>query len=272
MSLEGCTKLTELSVKFSQALGAATSGSGAPDLQATAKAYEEFADEVPEEIRDAFRTIAAAFGTYADVLGDIDMSSGKTPDAKTLQKLAEAAKSLDNTKLTAASAEIEAWAKKNCTRAGSDSRTSWHRLAASAVGSRLAAPRERERLLGLVNPLDGSGGACAGGSPLSCVRGIDVGNLGCSDVFQAGEPGVELGLNGGGRADVAKVAEHLLSEVFKVERVGCGALRLCPLTDHICPLVELCFRQTVVRARAAAAGGKSGQSDDSGDPRQGHGL
>jgi hypothetical protein len=118
VSLEGCTQLTELSVKFSQALGAATTGSGAPDLQATAKAYEDFADEVPEEIRDAFRTIAAAFGTYADVLGDIDMSSGKTPDAKTLQKLAEAAQKLDNTKLTAASAEIEAWAKKNCSTGG----------------------------------------------------------------------------------------------------------------------------------------------------------
>jgi hypothetical protein len=115
VSLEGCTKLAELSVKFSQALGAATTGSGAPDLDATAKAYEDFADEVPEEIRDAFRTIAAAFGTYADVLGDVDLSSGKTPDPETLQKLAEAAQSLDNTELTAASAEIEAWAKENCT-------------------------------------------------------------------------------------------------------------------------------------------------------------
>ena len=118
VSIEGCTKLTDLSVKFSQALAEASSGSGAPDLQATAKAYEDFADEVPEEIRDAFRTIAAAFGTYADVLGDLDLSSGKTPDAKTMQKLAEAAQKLDNTELTAASAEIEAWAKKNCNTGG----------------------------------------------------------------------------------------------------------------------------------------------------------
>ena len=118
VSIEGCTKLTDLSVKFSQALAEASTGSGAPDLQATAKAYEDFADEVPEEIRDAFRTIAAAFGTYADVLGDLDLSSGKTPDAKTMQKLAEAAQKLDNTELTAASAEIEAWAKKNCNTGG----------------------------------------------------------------------------------------------------------------------------------------------------------
>jgi len=115
VSIEGCTELTDLSLKFSQALAEASTGSGGPDLQATAKAYEDFADEVPEEIRDAFRTIAAAFGTYADALGDLDLSSGKTPDPETMQKLAEAAQKLDNTKLTAASAEIEAWAKENCT-------------------------------------------------------------------------------------------------------------------------------------------------------------
>jgi hypothetical protein len=118
VSLEGCTKLTELSVKFSQALGAASGGSGAPDLQATAKAYEEFANQVPEEIRDAFKTVAAAFATYADVLKDVDLSSGATPDPDTLAKLADAAKALDNTKLTAATTEIEAWAKKNCSAGG----------------------------------------------------------------------------------------------------------------------------------------------------------
>ena len=115
VSLEGCTQLTELSVKFSQALGAATTGSGGPDLEATAKAYEEFADEVPEEIRDAFKTVAAAFATYAEVLGDLDLSSGGTADPENLQKLAEAAGKLDDAKLTAASAEIEAWARSNCT-------------------------------------------------------------------------------------------------------------------------------------------------------------
>jgi hypothetical protein len=118
VSIEGCTELTELSVKFSQALAEASTGAGAPDLQATAKAYEDLADEVPEEIRDAFRTIAAAFGTYADVLGDLDLKSGEAPDPETMQKLAEAAQKLDNTELTAASAEIEAWAKENCSTGG----------------------------------------------------------------------------------------------------------------------------------------------------------
>jgi hypothetical protein len=69
---------------------------------------------VPEEIRPAFRTLAAAFSSYAEAFKGIDLSSGKTPDPATLAKLATAAKSLDNQKLTAATAEIEAWGKKNC--------------------------------------------------------------------------------------------------------------------------------------------------------------
>ena len=113
-SLADCTELTELSTKFTQALGAATSGSGAPDLEETAKAYEEFADDVPEEVRDAFQTVAAAFTTYAEVLKDVDLGSGETPDPETLAKLAEAATALNDTELTAASAEIAAWATKNC--------------------------------------------------------------------------------------------------------------------------------------------------------------
>ena len=122
-SLADCTELADLSVKFTQALGAATSGSGAPDLEETAKVYEEFADEVPEEIRDAFKTVAAAFSTYADALKDVDLTPGETPDADTLAKISAAVNELNDTELTAASAEIAAWATKNCTRAGSATRT-----------------------------------------------------------------------------------------------------------------------------------------------------
>jgi hypothetical protein len=70
---------------------------------------------VPDEIRDAYRTVAAAFVDYADVLKDVDLSSGSTPDADTQAKIVEAMKAFDNTELTAATTEIEAWVKKNCT-------------------------------------------------------------------------------------------------------------------------------------------------------------
>jgi hypothetical protein len=117
-SIAGCTELTDLSVKFSQAMATAASGSGTPDMETTAKAYQEFADQVPEEIRDAFKTVAAAFASYADVLKDLDLSSGATPDPDTMAKFAEAMKKLDNAELTAATAEIEAWATKNCNTGG----------------------------------------------------------------------------------------------------------------------------------------------------------
>ena len=117
-SLEGCTELADLSAKFTEALGAASSGSGMPDLEKTAKVYEDFADQVPEEIRDAFKTFAAAFATYADALKDVDLKPGQTPDPATLAKFAAAAKSFDNAKLTAATTEIEAWVTKNCTTGG----------------------------------------------------------------------------------------------------------------------------------------------------------
>lgn len=109
-----CRKVVELSATFSQALGAAAAD-GKTDFEETAKAFDSFASQVPEEIRSAFRTLAVAFGTYADVLKGLDLSAGATPDPETLAKLADAAKRLDNEKLSKASAEIEAWAKTNCT-------------------------------------------------------------------------------------------------------------------------------------------------------------
>jgi hypothetical protein len=113
-SFAGCPKLAELSTKYAQILGAATSGNGKTDIEAVAKAYKSLAEEVPEEIRGSFRTLADAFTVYAEAFKGIDLSSGKTPDAATIAKIASATKALDNKKLSAATAQIEAWAQKNC--------------------------------------------------------------------------------------------------------------------------------------------------------------
>jgi hypothetical protein len=113
-SVSGCTNLAALSSKFAQALAASSNSAGNTDLEATAKAYKAFAEQVPEEIRGAFRTVADAFARYAEVFKGLDLQSGKTPDAATLAKLAGAAKSLNNAKLATANAQITAWAQKNC--------------------------------------------------------------------------------------------------------------------------------------------------------------
>ena len=115
VSFEGCPELTDLSAEVSKAFQTATSGTGEADLDAIVDAYDKFSDEAPEEIRDAFKTLAGAFEQYAEVLGDIDLSSGETPTADDVAKMAEAAKSFSDAKLTAATAEIEAWVQKNCT-------------------------------------------------------------------------------------------------------------------------------------------------------------
>ena len=50
----GCQKVADLSVQFGKALSAA-GASGSTDLEKTAKAYESFAQQVPEEIRECLR-------------------------------------------------------------------------------------------------------------------------------------------------------------------------------------------------------------------------
>jgi hypothetical protein len=115
----GCQKVADLSVQFGKALSAAgASGNGQTDMNKTAEAYKAFAAQVPEEIRPAFMTLADAFGQYAKALQGIDLSSGKTPDAATIAKLAKAAQSLNSKDLSAADAKITTWVAKNCKTGG----------------------------------------------------------------------------------------------------------------------------------------------------------
>ena len=116
---EGCQKVADLSVQFGKALGAAgATGNGQTDMNKTAEAYKEFAKQVPDEIRGSFMTLADAFGQYAKALQGVDLSSGKTPDAATIAKLAKAAQALDNESLSAANTKITAWVNKNCKAGG----------------------------------------------------------------------------------------------------------------------------------------------------------
>jgi hypothetical protein len=114
----GCQKVADLSVQLGKALSAAGANGSSTDLDKTAKAYEEFAKQVPEEIRGSFTTLAEAFGQYAKALQGVDLSSGQTPSAATIAKLAKAAQALDNEALTAANTKIEAWVTKNCKAGG----------------------------------------------------------------------------------------------------------------------------------------------------------
>jgi hypothetical protein len=108
-----CAELATLGQKYGEAVAAAGSGGNA-DLQETAKAFAEFAKQVPDELKDDFEALAGVVDVYAEVLADIDVAAGETPSPDQLAKLAQAAQSLNTEDLTRATANIEAWVQENC--------------------------------------------------------------------------------------------------------------------------------------------------------------
>jgi hypothetical protein len=109
--------LAALSQKFSKAIASANP-SGAGDVKAqitaTAKAFEQFADEAPDAVKNDFKVFAAAFVSYGDALGGVDLNSGHTPSAADIAKLQAAATKLNSADLRKATTHLTAWAQKNC--------------------------------------------------------------------------------------------------------------------------------------------------------------
>jgi hypothetical protein len=104
-----CAELAGLGAQVQNAFGNTTG-----DIDSVAEVLDELAERVPEEIRDDYQVLADNFKEFADVLKDVDLSSGATPDAETLAKLQEAASSMDAPEVREATANIEAWVKANC--------------------------------------------------------------------------------------------------------------------------------------------------------------
>jgi ABC-type Zn uptake system ZnuABC Zn-binding protein ZnuA len=116
-SKEDCLHLAQLGQKYSKALQAANPANGGDvkaQLSATAKAFQEFANEAPDAVKNDFKVFAAAFTSYADALSGVNLSSGQTPSAADIAKLQAAAQKLNSGDLQKASAHLTAWAQKNC--------------------------------------------------------------------------------------------------------------------------------------------------------------
>ncbi|HVM57983.1 MAG TPA: hypothetical protein VMT74_10985 [Gaiellaceae bacterium] len=106
-----CKQLAELSSTFSAAL----QGTDSKDVKKQAALLKEFADKTPPEIRPDFQTVAADYAKIAEALQGTNVQQGSVANAKTLLKLEKLASSIDTTALAKASANIGAWAQKNCT-------------------------------------------------------------------------------------------------------------------------------------------------------------
>jgi hypothetical protein len=111
-SSDECQQLAAAGSEFGQAFSGATSGS---DLTDEADAFQEFADNAPEEIREDMQTLADAYDEIVQALADIDLDPGATPDAAQIAALTQALQSIDQTGVQAASERIGTWATENCT-------------------------------------------------------------------------------------------------------------------------------------------------------------
>jgi len=104
-----CPQLANLSKKYA----AAFSSMGAnADMGQVAQSLEDFASQVPAEIRPDVQVIAGVFKEYAKAMEGY--KAGTTPTPKQLAKLQAAGTLFNQKKVTDASAHIQAWMKATC--------------------------------------------------------------------------------------------------------------------------------------------------------------
>ena len=108
-----CKDLAEASQKFGEAVSSSTSG-GSSDLEATAAAYEEFAKQAPDELKDDFEALGRVMTEYAAAIGDLDLKPGETPNAAQIAKLVKLGQTFSTEDVQDASAAIASWSTANC--------------------------------------------------------------------------------------------------------------------------------------------------------------
>ena len=108
---EDCQEL----LTASQALGEVLSGANTgEELDEASERFQEFADQVPEEIRDDVQVLAEVYEQYAEVFADLDLQAGETPSAEQVQELTAALATIDQQAVTEASTNLTTWSQENC--------------------------------------------------------------------------------------------------------------------------------------------------------------
>jgi len=109
------TTTTSSSTTTAAAKTTATKGTDPNDVKKEAALLKEFASKTPSEIRPDFETVAADYSKIAEALQGVNLKQGSVPNPAALLKLEKLATSIDTQALAKASANIGAWAQKNCT-------------------------------------------------------------------------------------------------------------------------------------------------------------
>ncbi len=108
---EDCRGLVAAYVAISGAIGSAGSGG---DVSGDVDKFREYAEQVPEEIRDDVTVLAEAYGEYITELQDLGLEAGEVPSADQLAQLQAASQSLGTSEVQAASTSLSAWTTENC--------------------------------------------------------------------------------------------------------------------------------------------------------------
>lgn len=84
---------------------------GGASFQTLAEQFDEVADAAPDEIKDAFSTLAEGISTLAEALEGVDMSDPESFDPAAFE-------AIDDETYVQAGEEVEAWLAENCPGAG----------------------------------------------------------------------------------------------------------------------------------------------------------
>lgn len=117
---EDCQELIGLAATFAEAFSATTSGQSA-DLEQSQRFFQEFAERVPEEIRDDYRIVADNYAKIVKAIEDAGQLPSQPSQAELtqwLQKVQSALANVDQAEVTAATTRIGAWAETNCPTGG----------------------------------------------------------------------------------------------------------------------------------------------------------
>lgn len=83
---------------------------GGEAFELLAEEVQEVAEAAPDEISDAFRTMADGFEQFAEVFSDIDLSDPQNIDPSVFEQLEQG----PGEDFEAAAQEIDAWIQENC--------------------------------------------------------------------------------------------------------------------------------------------------------------
>lgn len=108
---EDCQSLVAAYVGLSAAIGAASTGQ---DVSGDIEEFTQYADKVPDEIRDDVQTLATAYGAFVDELKDLGLQPGQVPSADQIQALDAASKTLGESDVQAAADRLSTWTTANC--------------------------------------------------------------------------------------------------------------------------------------------------------------